>query len=194
VKEEMRLLKRTLRGWVPLLAVLAAAACVDDDARCGSDRVLDPEAEVCVCKPDTVDQGGVCVEVAPVETGLGDACDDSTPCADAAFPECHVPDDGAGYCTVYDCTSNDDCGKSFHCALDETPSYCHAPPTGQGVACESDDDCKDFEATFCSVGNPAGVVCLVRDCVDDSGCSPGYTCLDLGMFVPGLPKACLPPM
>jgi hypothetical protein len=55
VKDEMRLLKRTLRGWVPFLAVLATAACVDDDDRCGSQRVLDP-AEVCVRKPGTVDR------------------------------------------------------------------------------------------------------------------------------------------
>ncbi len=188
----MRLLKRTLRGSIPLLAVLGAVACVDSDDRCGSQRELAP-TEVCVCKPGTVEQGGVCVEVAPADTGLGDACAESNPCTDPGFSECHTLEDGSGYCTKNDCTSNDDCGKDFHCALDETPPYCHAPPTGQGVACESDDDCKDFEATFCSVGNPAGVVCLVRDCVDDSGCSPGYACLDLGLFVPGLPKACVPP-
>jgi hypothetical protein len=188
----MRLLIGTLRGAAPLLAVLSAVACVDSDDRCGSQREFDA-AEICVCKPGTFDQNGVCVEMAPPANGLGNACNESTPCDDPAFPECHMLEDGSGYCTSNDCTSNDDCGKGFRCALEAAPAYCRAPPTGQGVACESDDDCKDFEATFCSVGNPAGVVCLVRDCVDDSGCSPGYACLDLGSFVPGLPKACIPP-
>jgi hypothetical protein len=188
----MRLLKRTLSGSLPLLATLAVVACVDSDDRCGPQRELDATTDVCVCKPGTVDQGtGDCVEVAPEETGLGDACAESNPCTDPKFPECHTLDDGTGYCTKNDCTSNADCGGDYRCALEETPPYCHAPPTGQGTACESDDDCKDFEATFCSVGNPAGVVCLVRDCVDDSSCSPGYTCFDIGLIMPGLPKACV---
>jgi hypothetical protein len=193
-KDAMRLLKRIFRGSVPLLAVFAAVSCVDSDDRCGDDRVLDAATDVCVCKPGTIDQGSACVEMPPAGGGLGAACEDSSACADPAFPDCHTLDDGSGYCTKNDCTSNDDCGQDFRCALEETPAYCHAPPTGQGVACESDDDCADFDATFCSVGSPFGVVCLVPDCVDDTSCSPGYTCFDIGMFMPGMPKVCLPPM
>lgn len=190
----MRLLKRSLRGSVPLVAVLAAVACVDSEDRCGDSREYDDTTGVCVCPAGMVDQGGNCVKMPAPATGLGVACEDAASCTDPAFPDCHTLEDGSGYCTKNDCASNADCGKDFRCALEETPPYCHAPPTGQGAPCASDDDCKDFEATFCSVGNPAGVVCLVRDCLDDTSCTPGYSCVDLGSFVPGLPKACLPPM
>jgi hypothetical protein len=192
-EDDMVLLKRTWSGSLPLLLGLALTACVDSDDRCGNERVLDATG-VCVCKPGTVDQQGVCVEAPPVEGGLGDPCDQETPCTDPAFPDCHILSDDSGYCTKNDCSSSDECGNGYHCALDETPPYCHAPFTGQGVVCASDDDCADFEATFCSVGSPTGAVCLVRDCVDNTSCSPGYVCVDLGMFMPGLPKACLPPM
>jgi hypothetical protein len=192
VEDEMRLLKKTWCGVVLLSAGLAVPSCVDSDDRCGSERELDATG-VCICKAGTVDQGGTCVEVVEAPSGLGDACDESALCSDPLFPDCHAAEGEPGFCTKNDCTSSDECGKGYHCALDETPAYCR-PPTGQGAPCDSDDDCKDFDATFCSIGNPAGVVCLVRDCVDDTSCSPGYGCFDLGMFMPGLPKVCTPQM
>lgn len=191
----MGVLKRSWswRASLALVAALPLLGCVDSSDRCGKDRELDATG-VCVCKAGTTDQGGTCVATPPAESGLGKACDDSTPCMDPDFPDCHAAAGEPGFCTKNDCTSNAECGQDFRCAVEETPPYCHPPATGQGTPCESDDDCKDFEATFCSVGNPAGVVCLVRDCVDDTSCSSGYTCVDLGTFVPGLPRACVPAM
>src|SRR6187399_1122174 len=109
-KVEMRLLKRSLRGSVPLVAVLAAVACVDSDDRCGDNRVYDDAAGVCTCTAGMVDQGGDCVEMPAPATGLGIPCEDAASCTDPAFPDCHTLEDGSGYCTKNDCASNGDCG------------------------------------------------------------------------------------
>ena len=191
-----RSLERRRTPLLPLVAALAisASSCVyDEDDRCGPDRVL--ADSLCVCAPGLVAQGTACVPPEePAPGGLGLTCDASSmPCTDPVFSFCHVPtDETEGYCTTMGCTGNADCEGGYLCALTETPAFCKRPPTGEGMACAAEDDCEQFEASFCTVGSPSGVTCVVPDCVDDADCSPGRLCMDLSGVVPGLPTLCLP--
>lgn len=188
------------RGGFALLALLlalVASGCVyDSDEPCAHGRVLAHGA--CACPDGTMENGNDCVPLAVVVNppgGLGLACDSSSkPCTDATFSTCHIPDGKTeGYCTKTGCASNADCGGAYACVVSATPAYCKAPPTGEGMTCASEDGCKDYEANYCTLGDPAGAKCVVANCVDDTDCSPGRACIDIAKLasIPGLPKQCL---
>jgi hypothetical protein len=63
------------------------------------------------------------------------------------------------------------------------------PYTGQKEPCTSDANCAGFDATYCNllVGQ-----CQMQGCTE-TGCDPGYMCIDLGMYIPGEPEVCLDP-
>jgi len=173
------------------LASILLGGCLYDEAeRCGPDREL--QQGLCVCQQGLMEQGGECLAPPEVPAGLGDACDLITnPCAGAMYSHCQLTSSDQGYCTTSACESDADCQGGFYCEKDDGPSYCRRPPSGQGMACSSDADCEGMEASFCTVGNPNGVACAVRDCTETS-CSPDRSCMDLSAFVPGIPKLCLP--
>jgi hypothetical protein len=51
-------------------------------------------------------------------------------------------------------------------------------PVGMGESCDTDGDCDDYEADFCSVNPHSGVgYCTVRPC-ESGGCPTGYQCCD----------------
>jgi hypothetical protein len=64
-----------------------------------------------------------------------------------------------------------------------------------GAACDRNSQCKG-ETSFCVVmpGKTVGY-CTKTGCEEGrpGSCPPGYTCLDLSRFVPGLPTACIKP-
>lgn len=173
-----------------LVWALLGGCLYDEGERCGPNREL--QRGLCVCLDGLMEQGGECVAPPEVPAGLGDACDVMTkPCPGATYNLCRATMGSAGYCTTSACNADADCEGGYYCEKDDGPSYCRRPPSGQGMACSSDADCAGMDATFCTVGSPLGVSCTVRDCTDNS-CSPGRSCMDLSMFVPGIPKLCLP--
>jgi hypothetical protein len=114
--------------------------------------------------------------------GLGDACDTDAACVVDPYTYCQLTAGGAGYCTTKDCSDSSECTGGYACALDVTPSYCERPPTGQGAACESADDCASFEATYCETRQ--GHVCLVQGCtLGGNDCFSGWQCCDLSAFL-----------
>lgn len=62
--------------------------------------------------------------------------------------------------------------------------------SGQGEPCSSQEDCADYDASYCTVGSPVAEICALPDC-SEGDCPAGYTCTDLTAFMPGLPTLCL---
>jgi hypothetical protein len=57
-----------------------------------------------------------------------------------------------------------------------------------GKSCKVHEDC-DPAAPFCVVNFG---YCTEQDCTTNpDSCPPGYTCMDLSVFLPGLPYACI---
>ncbi len=204
--------RRTRHVLLALGLLAAVSACVyDADDRCGPNQVkvdhgrcacaantvpaaegcdFCPEHEVaesgsCVCESgfERAEESGPCV----LETiGLGDACDDDSACMKAPYTHCQASPGGA-YCTNLDCSG--ECEGGYACDTAASPPYCRRPPTGQGAACTSQDDCAGNEASYCEMLQ--GHICLVQGCViDGSDCYVGWTCCDLSAF--GFSTLCVP--
>jgi hypothetical protein len=124
------------------------------------------------------------------DSALGASCSDDAPCHGADYGKC-VSAVGGGYCTSTGCKSAGDCAKGYFCATDAAPSYCKRMPTGEGKACATQDDCKSFDASYCTIGNPFGVTCAVP--CKEGGCDPGRSCQDFSAFAPGTPMLCTEP-
>lgn len=124
-----------------------------------------------------------CVET---PSGLGAECDPAAPMCLAPYEHCEPASD-SGYCTTDGCTTTDDCENGYAC---NAGSVCQRPPLGQGMTCESADDCAGTEATFCELGLTHQ--CHVQGCqLEPNDCFPGYACCDLSMF--GVPELlCVP--
>lgn len=176
--------------------------------------------EACICPDDAAlnAQGNGCVECGPNEQGAGTACtcvagfgrsmatgkcealsaelgrtcnSESNPCGDETYSYCAMNASGAdGYCTTSDCSKDEDCGEGYACELSVTPSYCSAPPTGQGEACGTSADCSEYQASYCEAFTSKR--CLVENCVSaDVTCHGAWVCCDyrdlLGVSI------CIPP-
>jgi len=192
-----------------VLGSIGLAACVyDADDRCGEHQAFDEAERMCLCESGFVLADGECVscgahEVSgptgcvcdegylradasapcePIPAGQGLACDAETEsCPDPAFPYCHAPDAGEGYCTTSECSSSDDCSGGYACDLTVSPSVCRRPPAGLGQSCESADDCAGGEATYCDAYMTHS--CLVENCtLSPDNCFDGYECCDLSGF------------
>jgi hypothetical protein len=195
----------TLGGVLLALCAGTSACLYDSEDSCGDDRMF--EGTLCVCKKGTVDKEGECVKAEPKPDpkpatdagsgesggGLGAACADEGECENADFPTCHVADgEDDGYCTKNGCSADADCADDGFYCTGETPRFCKRLPTGQGETCTSQDDCKGYDASYCTIGNPFGVTCAVPNCSENS-CAPGFMCMDFSMFAPGTPKLCTEP-
>jgi hypothetical protein len=166
--------------------VIAIAGCVyDSDERCGDERVLDGGA--CVCRTGTVSIDGSCIKQVAAPNGLGDACSTAMECTSDEFSKCQIARDDTGYCTKTNCEIDRDCGGDYYCSKAASPTFCKRMPTGQGAPCTSDDDCKEFDASYCAI---VGGKCAVANCTADTDCAPGFKCQDYSAF--GLPKLCAP--
>src|SRR6266545_2841032 len=152
--------------------VPASAGC----AMCGDNEV--PAGSVCACVDGYARpaDGEPC---APLPAGLGEACDSgAAPCADATYSLCRTTDGTSGYCTSSGCETSDDCPAQYACTDDGDTRYCKRPPTGQGLPCQSADDCAGYEASYCETYQAH--VCLVSDCtVSPNSCHEGSECCDL---------------
>lgn len=154
---------------------------------CGAHEV--PGATSCVCEAgySRPSADAACAET---PTGLGTACDATTPCADPAFSHCQIVDGGSGYCTTIDCTGPEDCTGGYACDTTGSPSFCRRPPVGAGMSCTSNADCEGTEATSCDTF--MSHTCLVQGCsLTPDNCFSGTACCDLSKF--GAPQPlCLP--
>lgn len=203
-----------IRHWAAFLFAsvggFALPACLyDADDRCGPNQVVishdrcaciaglvegpggcvpcgaheEERSGTCVCEDGftRADPGATCE---PAPSGLGDACDEDAPCAPGEYPECHVTEGTAGYCTSVGCKSSSDCAADYTCEDSETEPYCRRPPEGYGDSCESDVDCAGGEATFCQ---PNEKICLVPCEVGASNsCSSDEVCCDFSLFGAGI--------
>jgi hypothetical protein len=189
-------------GIFVLALCASASACVyDSDEVCDHDRDL--KSGQCVCKKGTVDKDGRCVksEAKPAAmpandaggsdggpAGIGASCSHDDPCQGELGFCLIAQDQDEGYCTKQGCSADADCGDAFYCS-NESPRNCRRFPTGQGDPCTTQDDCKGYDASYCTIGNPFGVACAVPYCTEGS-CPPDLTCFDASMFSPGTPKLC----
>lgn len=148
---------------------------------CGDNEVAAGTTCACVEGYARADAESPCEEV---PAGLNVPCEVAGPgCADETYDTCHAIEggEGAGYCTSAGCAASDECPDGYACADEGGEPYCRRPPTGQGVACQSPDDCADFEATYCETFQLR--VCLVEGCVlSPDSCHEGWTCCDLSPF------------
>lgn len=202
--------RRTWRRSIALLGfgTLAHVACVYDDAQpCGDGQVLDHEYLRCVCAPGSAytpagciacganemadAQGCSCAEgyvrsaldaaCEPAPSGLGEACDDDTPCTDPTYNRCELSTTGVRYCTNAGCAGPGDCQGGYACDTSDVPSVCRRPPLGQGRACQTSEDCADTEATYCDSFVTRS--CLVQGCtLAPNDCFTGTECCDLSGF------------
>jgi hypothetical protein len=85
------------------------------------------------------------------------------------------------------CTTAAQCGDGYFCA---TLGLCKALPTGEGTTCAAQEDCKNYDANYCTIGYPKGATCMVSNCTGDSDCTPGRKCQDFSSIAPGTPKLC----
>ena len=194
--------------WVaalPLAVVLAPASCIyDANDRCGAHQAYEDGHCVCAAGFGLVQQecvpcgdhevgnptgpceceeglvraaeGEPCSE--PVGDAVGEPCSSDDDCPGADFPYCELEGD-AGYCTKSDCTAGgEDCPGSYACNDRNDPSFCERPPTGLGTACESDEDCADFEADYCELFTQHA--CVVEGCAaDPTICHGDWVCCDI---------------
>ncbi|MEM6731551.1 MAG: hypothetical protein AAF658_08335 [Myxococcota bacterium] len=208
---------RTLRNFAWLGAFIASSCIYDPDEVCGSGQRLVNEACECragfvelpdgrceACPENEVVRDGVCdcadgfardesTTCAEIVAGIGQTCTTDADCLDPNFPFCaNAANDG--YCTSTGCAMSDECGEEFACNQERSPSFCERPPTGLGLACSSDADCAEFEASSCDTLVTG--VCFVANCdLENDECFEGFICCDLSAFV-GLgapPTACVPP-
>lgn len=202
-------------------AALVIGGCVfDADDRCGPNQRYDAEGDNCVCDAgmviaadghgcvacgdNEVESAGECVcadgyspgaggECVETPEGLGAPCDPEAEVGCAGdYDFCASASDGSGYCTRQGCSADVDCDGGYACEQD-TPRYCSRPPSGQGQSCASDDDCADFDASFCE--NLVTMMCAVEGCKDLGGaCHGGFTCCDFSAVAATLDfSLCVPP-
>jgi hypothetical protein len=118
--------------------------------------------------------GAPCRELAAGEVTLGQACGSDADCG-GSFPHCEAAAQG-GYCTTTGCTSHADCTDPFYCDKTGATSFCHTPPAGLGLSCQSNADCTGPDATFCDVVQTHS--CIVSDCAPDPKKCGGWACCD----------------
>jgi hypothetical protein len=211
MRDELHGLRCYVGAFFLATAGSALPACVyDADNRCGEGGFEVRDDEICVCPEGTVLTAGACVECGEHEVATGTACEceegysrpaAGEPCEEASalgsecdpsdsmcpapYDHCE-PDGDAGYCTIADCTSGDDCEGGYACNAD---SVCQRPPRGLGASCSSPEDCTGTEATFCDTFMTMS--CQVEGCsLSPDDCFEGYQCCDLSMF--GSPTLCVP--
>ena len=85
-------------------------------------------------------------------------CSVDEDCTSSEYSHCQLEGE-SGYCTKSDCTAgSDDCPGSYACNDRTDPSFCERPPTGLGTACSSNEDCQDFEASYCELFSEQAVI------------------------------------
>jgi hypothetical protein len=143
---------------------------------CGAHEVATGLACTCAEGYVRVDEAGAC-ELLPA--GLGEPCDTGgLACADSVYDFCRATDATSGYCTSTGCETSADCPSLHACEQDDAVRFCERPPTGQGMACTSSDDCAGLEASYCETFQAH--ICLVPDCtLEPDSCHEGWECCDL---------------
>jgi hypothetical protein len=201
------------------VGVGGASGCLYDAGnRCDSGQKYDPSSGLCLCAGNTVAGDHGCVacgdhEIAQndacvceagyqkpsgatvcaiIPTGLGNACTADKDCnVDPTYDTCHASGD-SGYCTNAGCASDSDCTGGYACNTSGSASFCQRPPTGQGMACTSSDDCAGTEAPYCLTIQAH--LCFVECSLTGNDCFSGYECCDLAALSSGLipQQLCVP--
>ncbi len=144
--------------------------CVDDTS-CRADGYVCTNAD---------DDAGMVTECFPGGTGtgaVGSACTGIWDCGGGVNGACISEAQSAlgGYCTIFECTTDADCGAAAHCS--------QYPRTGGGMIgvcqadCTSDADCRTTGGYACYDDNGDGV----QECyIAGTGTgAPGATCTDI---------------
>lgn len=182
----------TLGGSVSLLLLVGASCAYDKDNRCGDDLVFDEENEVCVCPVGTLYSPTGCTACGEHEILQGAECVCEEGYAEGADGTCEEIPGGAGgeggegnstTGPTPECTVNDDCEAGEICEAEAC-----TPVTGFGAACTEQDQCADFEASYCDTYQSK---CTISDCtVAPDSCPSAYDCCDLSLF--GFAIMCIP--
>jgi hypothetical protein len=163
--------------------VCAAGAIPDPKGygclRCGAHEVV--KGAKCVCKDGFDKESPTASCKAVVGQPIGAACSDASPCTDP-YPYC-ASDGPDAYCTKRDC-STDDCPSGYSCESGGGAMFCAKLPTGIDAPCTSNDDCAAFEAAEC---NTFDKKCVLGSCaIGKTDCPNGWSCCDIGAFIPGI--------
>lgn len=143
---------------------------------CGANEVAAGLACMCAEGYARVDEDRPCERL---PAGLGAPCGaEGLACADPDYDYCRATGSTSGYCTSTGCETSADCPPLHACEQDGDVRFCERPPTGQGMACASSEDCAGLEASYCETFQTH--VCLVPDCtVEPDSCHEGWECCDL---------------
>ncbi len=201
-------------AWAGLLLPLAVGSCIGEGDACDENMVFTDGACVPVVPdggPDPDGGNNGSDEDDNLPTGMGDNCQSDEDCTGEAGYCSFNPQAGSGYCTLKDCVEEpNDCPGTYSC-FDMSifgptlPTVClneadyqaltgngDELPAGMGDDCQSEEDCT-AEAGYCTYTPRSGTgYCTLSDCVEDPNDCPGtYTCFDMSIFGPTLPKICL---
>ena len=193
------------------LLTLYACGYYDEDDRCGENMVFNEDAHICLCDSKSIKQGGGCERcpsgrepagdkcVCPTgmheddagmceqTLGLGDTCDDDSPCTDMVYDYCaKKPDASEGTCTKR-CTNDADCDETYTCADWEDMPYCKLF-AGAGTSCTmpgpDDPMCTD-DAPYCFIGQCFVTGCKVTENHVTEDCPKDRKCCDVGTLTMG---------
>ncbi len=200
-------------GGMIVLLIFTATACLDDDDMCGDEMVrvkggmCTPRPEVSTADTDTGTADTASGTSASGPTGMGDACTSDANCTqEADYCAIDPTVSPEGICTVQGCSLNpDDCPTGYSCMdlsifMAGLPTICTPSedtgglPTGMGDTCTSTANCTQ-EADYCAIDPTVSQegICTVQGCsLNPDDCPTGYSCMDLSIFMAGLPTICTP--
>jgi hypothetical protein len=136
------------------------------------------------------------------EAEFGDLCATAADCG-GTTDYCATPPTEPFYCTAKGCDQNASlCPSDYECFdlgafVPGEPFICtKKPKVGNGAfgdVCQTSADCKG-ETNYCAFSPTEPPYCSVSGC-DSSPelCPSGWTCFDVGQFVPGEPFICVKP-
>jgi hypothetical protein len=215
-----REIHQRFRFWPILLGSFAviASGCILSDDRCDANEVhaTPGKLDYCACAPGSIPdpkgygclkcgaheavKDGKCtckdgfVKDSPtaschesVGQPIGAACSDESTCTDP-YPYC-ASDGPNKYCTSQDCTGTD-CPSGYTCETRTDSKFCAKLPSGIDAPCATNADCSAFAASEC---NPFSMKCLLGSCATGkTHCPNGWSCCDVGMFMPGISYCAAP--
>ncbi|MEP7049434.1 MAG: hypothetical protein ABJB12_03735 [Pseudomonadota bacterium] len=174
----------------------AAGLCMCDEAEnmiagehaciaCGANATA--KDDVCTCDDGFTGDGMTCNEK---PKALGVECQVDSDCKDSTYSTCHLLNADSGYCTNTGCavSNGETCTGGYACDASAPPGYCERPPSGAGMACDSDKACANTDATYCETFKQHQ--CFVQGCsLTENDCFPGKECCDLAPLSAGIVKA-----
>ncbi len=123
--------------------------------------------------------------------GLGDICDNDTPCSDDLYcePDFSISISGRGTCAAL-IAEGESCETSNSCVsglCDSDTDTCSLPPARSGQECSKDSGCL---SDFCNEGVCSAKLSSGEPCSRYTACESGYCDSDTGMCASN-PRTCV---